>query len=289
VIARHYPQLKDSASPYLALLDQVLGVQAALIAKWMSVGFIHGVMNTDNMSISGETIDYGPCAFLDVYDPQKVFSSIDRGGRYAFGNQGGIAGWNLARLAETLMPLISGDQDKALILAQKTLDTFDGRFEEAYLTVMRKKIGLVTVQETDLALINSLLAGMAENEADFTLTFRYLSNIAAGVEIEIPATDIFKNFSALENWISEWRQRLAQDPQSGAERASSMRGVNPAYIPRNHRIEAVIKAAVEGNDFAPFEELQKVLSQPYAEQANYTAYAEPPQPHERVLKTFCGT
>jgi uncharacterized protein YdiU (UPF0061 family) len=289
VIARHYPQLKESASPYLALLDQVLGVQAALIAQWMSVGFIHGVMNTDNMSISGETIDYGPCAFLDAYDPQKVFSSIDRGGRYAFGNQGGIAGWNLARLAETLMPLISEDQDQALILAQKTLDTFDGRFEDAYLTAMRKKLGLFTSHETDPALITSLSTAMAENEADFTLTFRYLSNIAADVENEIPATEIFKNFSALENWVSQWRQRLAQEPQTGAERAAAMRGVNPAYIPRNHRIEAVIKAAVEDYDFAPFEELQKVLSQPYVEQAAYMAYAEPPQPHERVLKTFCGT
>ncbi|HEX2135229.1 MAG TPA: YdiU family protein [Microvirga sp.] len=289
VIARHYPEAAAAERPYLALLDQVIARQADLVAQWLLVGFIHGVMNTDNMSIAGETIDYGPCAFLDAYDPATVYSSIDVYGRYAYGHQPRIALWNLTRFAECLLPLISEDQDSAVAQAQQALAAFAPRFEAAYQAGLRRKLGLFAEREGDPALAQDLLNAMAENQADFTLTFRRLSDAAAGPEGDEAVRNLFIDPTAYDRWAARWRQRLAEEPQEAGERRAAMRGVNPAFIPRNHRVEAVITAAVERNDFAPFDELVAVLSRPYDDQPAFAHYAEPPEPHERVLQTFCGT
>jgi protein adenylyltransferase len=277
VIARHYPHARDADVPALALLRAVAERQAALLADWMRVGFIHGVMNTDNMAISGETIDYGPCAFMDKYDPKTVFSSIDHGGRYAYANQPGIAQWNVARLADTLLPLIDSDIDKAVGLATEVVESFTAQFDTHFLEAMRRKIGLATAEEGDADLINRLLATMHNAGADFTLTFRRLT-------LEADAPD-----PALTDWMREWRQRLANDPQTAAERAAAMRRVNPAFIPRNHRVEAALSAASDGGDLGPFQQLLGILQNPYADQPEHAAYGQPPEPSEHVFKTFCGT
>jgi uncharacterized protein YdiU (UPF0061 family) len=283
VIARHYPDIGLAERPYHALLERVVARQADLVARWLLVGFIHGVMNTDNTSISGETIDYGPCAFLDEYNPAQVFSSIDEMGRYAYANQPRIALWNLTRLAECLLPLFSDDKDNAIEQAQFILGDFAEKFTAAYQAGLRKKIGLFTARDGDEALVQDLLDTMAKNQADFTLTFRRLSDADDdGVRAQ------FTDPAAFDEWAIRWRQRLADEPQSAAERQAAMRAVNPAFIPRNHRVEAVIAAAVN-NDYAPFEELLTVLSKPFEDQPTFAAYAEPPLPDQRVLKTFCGT
>jgi uncharacterized protein YdiU (UPF0061 family) len=289
VIARHYPEAVGSDRPYLALFEAVVARQADLIAQWLLVGFIHGVMNTDNMSIAGETIDYGPCAFIDAYHPGKVFSSIDQYGRYAYANQPQIAQWNLARLAETLLPLLNDDQERAIADAQEALETFAGRFERAFHTGMRKKLGLFTQRDEDPALARDLLNAMAENEADFTLTFRRLSEAAADPDSDEAVRALFTNPSAYDAWATRWRQRLSDEPQDAPTRSAAMRAANAAYIPRNHRVEAVIDAAVKRDDFGPFEELLAVLSKPYDDQPAFARYADPPEAHERVLQTFCGT
>jgi serine/tyrosine/threonine adenylyltransferase len=289
VIGRHYPQATESDQPYRAFLDQVIAVQADLIARWLHIGFIHGVMNTDNMSIAGETIDYGPCAFMDAYDPATVFSSIDRQGRYAYGNQPRIGLWNLTRLAEALLPLLSEDQEKAVSEASEALEAFSSKFEAAYHAGLRRKLGLLTEREDDPTLAGDLLKAMAENQADFTLTFWRLSDAAAGSEADEAVRNLFINPLAYDAWAARWRERLSQEPQDAATRRAAMRAVNPAYIPRNHRVEAVIQAAVERDDFAPFEGLLMVLSQPYEDQPAFAHYAEPPEPHQRVYRTFCGT
>ena len=260
--------------------------QADLVARWLLVGFIHGVMNTDNMSIAGETIDYGPCAFMDAYDAATVFSSIDSQGRYAYGNQPRIAHWNLVRLAETLLPILSDDIDKASAEAKEALEGFAPRFSNALLTGMRKKIGLFTEHDDDAALIQALLNVMATQSTDFT--FRRLSD-AAGPDGNDAVRGLFPDPASFDAWAARWRQRIAQEPQDGATRHAVMRAVNPAYIPRNHRVEEVIQAGVERDDFAPFEELLAVLSTPFEEQPIFERYADPPQPHEKVHKTFCGT
>ncbi len=288
VIGRHYPDLAQADRPYHALLDAVIARQADLVARWLLVGFIHGVMNTDNTSISGETIDYGPCAFMDEYNPATVFSSIDEMGRYAYGNQPRIALWNLTRLAECLLPLFSDDKDKAIEQAQFALSAFAEKFTEAYQAGLRQKIGLFTVRDGDEALVQDLLDAMAKNQADFTLTFRRLGDIAADPANSEPVRELFVDPTAFDPWAARWRQRIAEEPQSPSERQSAMRSVNPAFIPRNHRVEAVIQAAVS-DDFAPFEELLTVLSKPYEDQPAFAAYAEPPEPHQRVHQTFCGT
>ena len=287
VIGRHYPQAAESERPYRALLDQVIAAQADLIARWLHIGFIHGVMNTDNMSIAGETIDYGPCAFMDAYNPATVFSSIDRQGRYAYGNQPRIGLWNLTRLAETLLPLLSDDEEKAVAEAGDALDAFAGRFEAAYHAGLRRKLGLMTEREEDMVLAGDLLKAMAENQADFTLTFRRLSSVSSTGDEAV--RNLFINPLAYDAWATRWRERLSHEPQDEAGREASMRAVNPAFIPRNHRVEAVIRAAVDRDDFAPFEELLTVLSKPYEDQPSFAHYAEPPEPHERVHQTFCGT
>ncbi len=289
VIARHYPEVADNARPYLALLGAVIARQADLVARWLLVGFIHGVMNTDNTSISGETIDYGPCAFMDHYDPAQVFSSIDEMGRYAYANQPRIAQWNLTRLAECLLPLISEDQDKAVTEAQAALGEFAELFDAAYQAGLRRKLGLFSARDDDRVLAQDLLDAMARNQADFTLAFRRLSDAALGPDHEAEIRQLFADPTAYDEWAARWRQRLADEPQTPAERQAAMRSVNPAFIPRNHRVEAVIEAAVNRDDFVPFEELLTVLSKPYEDQPALSAYAEPPEPHQRVLQTFCGT
>ncbi len=284
VIARHYPQAAESDAPCLALLDAVIAAQAALVARWMQIGFIHGVMNTDNMSIAGETLDYGPCAFMDAYDPATVFSAIDEHGRYAYGNQPPIARWNLTRFAEALLPLLADDVDRAVALAQQALDGFDGLFQPALLGGFRRKLGLLDEEDADAPLINGLLDIMKRGRADFTLVFRRLG------EGDISACRaLFDNPAEFDGWESQWRARLAREATSPAARQAAMMRVNPLYIPRNHRVEAVIEAAVERQDFAPFEDLLAVLARPYDEQPGREDYALPPAPHERVLATFCGT
>ena len=289
VIGRHYPDAANADRPYYALLEGVIARQAELVARWLLVGFIHGVMNTDNSSISGETIDYGPCAFMDHYDPATVFSSIDEQGRYAYANQPRIALWNLTRLAECLLPLISEQQDQAIAEAQSALGDFSEKFDTAYQAGLRRKLGLFTARDEDAALAQDLLVAMSNNHADFTLTFRRLSDAAADPAADSEVRQLFEDPAAYDGWASRWRQRTGEEPQDPADRRIAMRAVNPAFIARNHRVEAVIEAAVNRDDFAPFEELLAVLSEPYRDQPAFSGYADPPQPHQRVLQTFCGT
>ncbi len=289
VIARHYPQAAGAERPYHALLEGVIARQAELVARWLLVGFIHGVMNTDNTSISGETIDYGPCAFMDHYDPATVFSSIDAQGRYAYANQPRIALWNLTRLAECLLPLLADDQDAAIAEAQPMLGHFAEKFDAAYQAGLRSKLGLFTARDGDAALAQDLLEAMAKNHADFTLTFRRLGDAALDPADDAGVRQLFTEPVAYDEWAVRWRQRLGEEPQDAAARRTAMRSVNPAFIPRNHRVEAVIDAAVNRDDFAPFEELMTVLSKPYEDQPAFAGYADPPEPEQRVLQTFCGT
>lgn len=286
-IARHSPEAAAQEHPYRALLDQVIARQAELVAKWVLVGFVHGVMNTDNTSIAGETIDYGPCAFLDAYHPETVFSSIDVQGRYAFGNQPQIAAWNLERFAETLLPLLSDDGDVAVAEATESLDAFPAHFSAAFTAGLRRKLGLFTERNNDAALAQDLLALMADNQADFTVTFRRLCDAANDPEADVRSQ--FKNPHAFDSWFQRWQARLAEEPQDGATRKAAMEAVNPAYIPRNHRIEEALEAATEHGDFAPFETLMTILSKPYETQPEFSAYADPPRPEQRVRQTFCGT
>jgi serine/tyrosine/threonine adenylyltransferase len=287
VIARHYPQARATAAPALAVLKGVAERQAALIADWMLLGFIHGVMNTDNMSIAGETIDYGPCAFMDEYDPSTVFSSIDAQGRYAFGNQPAIAQWNLARLAETLLPLIDPQPEKAVELATATLESFMADFEARFLAGMRRKLGLSRTLKDDGELIQRLLTILQQSQADFTNTFRSLA-LAATPGEERQLGELFASDSPLASWLRDWRQRLDQEPQPAAARAAALRAANPAFIPRNHRVQAALDAA-EAGDYAPFHALLQVLQHPFDTRPQWSAYAQPPRPSERVLRTFCGT
>jgi serine/tyrosine/threonine adenylyltransferase len=288
-IVRHYPETAETERPYRALLDAVIARQAELVARWLLIGFIHGVMNTDNTSIAGETIDYGPCAFMDAYDPATVFSSIDHVGRYAYGNQPGIAQWNLARLAEALLPLLAEDEALALATAREALAAFGPRFEVAHLGGLRRKLGLSTEREGEAALAQDLLARMAENGADYTLTFRRLCDAAAGPEGDAAVRALFSDPGAYDAWATRWRRRLAEEPGEPQARCIAMRAMNPAVIPRNHIVEAALNAAVERQDLAPFEELLQVLSRPYEDRPGLERYAARPGPDERVHQTFCGT
>ncbi len=286
VIARHYPEAAADERPYQALLDAVIARQACLIAQWLGVGFIHGVMNTDNMSIAGETIDYGPCAFMDTYHPGTVYSSIDRGGRYAYGNQPRIAQWNLSRLAESLVPLIDKDAGTAVEVAQAAIDAFPERFERAYLERFRAKLGLLGAHPDDANLIGALLQAMADNGADFTNTFRALCDAAQGAEGGVRAA--LGNSRAAEDWLGRWRARLEHDAVESAARATEMRRANPAVIPRNHRVEAALEAAIGGN-LDPLDDLLQALASPWEERPDSLPYRCPPEPHEVVRQTFCGT
>jgi len=289
VIARHYPEAADTEKPYRRLLDLIVTRQAELIAKWLLVGFIHGVMNTDNMSIAGETIDYGPCAFMDSYNPATVYSSIDSFGRYAYGNQPRIAQWNLARLAETLLPLLAEDQDTAVGIANEALGAFAGRFETAYAVGLRRKLGLLQERQDDGDLAQDLLDRMSRNGADFTLTFRRLSDAAASTDGDAAVRSLFTDPTAYDAWATRWRRRLADGEATCERRAAAMRAVNPAFIPRNHLVEEALSAAVNNGDLSAFETLLTVLSRPYDDQPSHRRYAEPPRPDQIVRQTFCGT
>jgi uncharacterized protein YdiU (UPF0061 family) len=291
-IRRHYPEFAQAKQPYRALLDGAIARQAHLIAQWMLLGFIHGVMNTDNTAISGETIDYGPCAFMEAYDPAKVFSAIDLYGRYAYENQPRIALWNLTRLAETLLPLLEqevGDQEAALASAKEALASFQPQFEAARMAGLRRKLGLFTDGEGDARLAEDLLERMAANRADFTLTFRRLCDSVAGPESDRGVRALFADPGAYDSWAAEWRRRLEEEPVSWQTRAEMMRVANPAFIPRNHLVEAALDAAVEREDFQPFEELLDVVSRPYEDRPGLERYATPARPEQCVSQTFCGT
>jgi protein adenylyltransferase len=287
VIARHYPTAAEAERPALAVLEEVMHRQVALVADWMLLGFIHGVMNTDNMAISGETIDYGPCAFMDEYDPKTVFSSIDHHGRYAYGNQAVIAQWNVARFAETLLFLIDPDPERAVTLATEVVAPFVAQFDDRFLAGMRRKIGLSSALDADAELVKRLLNAMQHARADFTLTFRELTRVAEGGE-RSALRELLAESTELEDWLHDWQGRLASDPRSAAERAASMRAANPAFIPRNHRVQAALEAA-DGGDYEPFRKLHAILERPYDDQAEVAEYGQPPRPAERVLQTFCGT
>jgi uncharacterized protein YdiU (UPF0061 family) len=290
-ITRHYPEAAQAKKPYRALLDGVIARQAYLVAQWLLLGFIHGVMNTDNTSISGETIDYGPCAFMEAYDPAMVFSSIDHQGRYAYRNQPHAAHWNLARLAEGLLPLLvqESGEDSALASANEALASFHPQFEAARSAGLRRKLGLFTEREGDVALAEDLMKRMAASRADFTLTFRRLCDAIAGPEGDREVRALFTNPGSYDSWAVAWRHRLEEEQVSWQARAALMRKTSPAFIPRNHLVQAVLEAAVERQDFQPFEELLDVLSRPYEDRTDFERYTKPARSEERVSQTFCGT
>jgi serine/tyrosine/threonine adenylyltransferase len=279
-IARHYPDLSDSSDKYLSVYRAVMDRQAALVARWQLVGFVHGVLNTDNVAISGETIDYGPCAFLDAYDPDTVFSSIDSGGRYAYGNQPGITQWNLARFAETLLPLLAPDQQKAVEVATAELDRFPELFEHHWNAGMRAKLGLRTERPDDSDLFGALLKWMRGAKADFTNTFADLST-DEDLTADLYAQDGFRS------WRANWETRLAAEGTSADEARARMRAANPVVVPRNHRVEEAL-AAAEAGDLAVMERLVRVLQHPFERTGEAGAYREP-SPAGCGYRTFCGT
>lgn len=290
VIARHYPEAQGSDNPVLALLEGVIARQAQLIARWQLLGFIHGVMNTDNMLICGETIDYGPCAFMDQFNPDQVFSSIDHGGRYAYRKQPGIAHWNLSCLAQALLPVLHEDQERALALAQNAINAFPDTFLAANARGMARKLGLAALGEQDTTLVEDLWQLMAEHELDFTLTFRRLADLASDGEGGANSVaELFEFPDAMQPWLARWRARTAQDSLSGAERQTLMYSANPAFIPRNHLVEAAIAAATDSNDLSVFHQLIDVLGNPHEYLPELALYATPPRPEEVVSQTFCGT
>lgn len=291
VIARHYPAAGETERPYVALLRAVVTRQAELIAHWQSLGFIHGVMNTDNMLISGETIDYGPCAFMEQYDPDTVFSSIDRGGRYAYVNQPGIGQWNLAWLARVLLPLLDTDEDAAVQAAQQAIDDYVTLYQSAYYALMARKLGLAARGETSDALVDELLELMAAAGADYTLTFRRLAELA-GPEGQLEGDTVAGLFALPESfasWREKWQQALEQQPGSPAERQQQMLALNPAFIPRNHLVEEAIRAAEDDGNLQPFHDLVDRLAAPGDYRAADARYATPATPAQRVHHTFCGT
>ncbi len=277
---RHYPDIIPA--DYLALLYAVMERQASLIAQWQLIGFIHGVMNTDNMAISGETIDYGPCAFMDAYDPATVFSSIDHQGRYAYGNQPHIAHWNLTRFAESLVPLLHENQDQAIAIAKKAIESFPSIFQRHWIAGMRVKLGLFTDEAEDISLIETLLKWMAQHHADFTNTFRALTLD------ELPNEPLFHDPS-FGDWHQRWQLRIELQTKPKEMSRSLMRSRNPSIIPRNHRVEEALEAGVEHSDFSVMARLLDALKNPYEDSPQYAYYQTPPTPSERAYKTFCGT
>jgi uncharacterized protein YdiU (UPF0061 family) len=288
-LERHYPDALGTGEDALALLDAVIAAQAKLVARWLGVGFVHGVMNTDNMAISGETLDFGPCAFLDEFDPGKTFSSIDEGGRYAFANQPRIALWNLARLGEALLPLVGGDPDHAVRRATERLERFEPLFERTHLDVLRAKLGLERAEDGDAALVEGLLPRLAAAGVDYTVFFRRLSGALEPTGDASVAALFGGDQAPVRDWLGGWRRRLEREPTGETPRATLMQRSNPALIPRNHRIEQAIDAAVQRGDFGPFETLNAALAEPYVERPEHAELAEPPRPEERVRATFCGT
>jgi uncharacterized protein YdiU (UPF0061 family) len=281
-IRRHFPDLPTNGNPYLALLGAVMERQASLVARWLLVGFIHGVMNTDNMALCGETIDYGPCAFMDAYDPNTVFSSIDHNGRYAYGRQPQIAQWNLGRFAETLLPLIHEDPQKAVSLANEVISGFSDIFRHYWLAGMRAKLGLLNPEVGDGALVDDLLDCMHRHGADFSNTFRDLSSGS------LPKASVFQSLD-FKQWFGRWQARLKRQPDSWEAARRLMRTHNPAVIPRNHRVEEALKAAVERADYTVTEKLLGILSQPFQDPPEQAEYHLPPPPSTQPYRTFCGT
>jgi uncharacterized protein YdiU (UPF0061 family) len=276
-IARHHPSAAETENPYRALFEAVVAAQASLVAQWMLVGFVHGVMNTDNMTISGETIDYGPCAFMEAYDPVTVFSSIDYAGRYAYGNQPAAAEWNLARFAETLLPLLADDVDQAITIATESLAGFHRQYAAAWSTGMRAKIGLAGDGSED-QLVRDLLVLLEGSHVDYTSFFRYLGRAARG-DAE-PARGLFVDLAGFDGWLARWR---AHGPD-----ADAMDRVNPIYIPRNHLVEEALTAATDG-DLTPFDNLVNAVTAPYDERPGLERYAEPAPGDFGDYRTFCGT
>ncbi|ART63475.1 protein adenylyltransferase SelO [Kushneria marisflavi] len=290
VIERHYPALAETGEQnrYLALLKAIQQRQAELVARWMGVGFIHGVMNTDNISIAGETIDFGPCAFMERFDPKTVFSSIDTNGRYAYVNQPMILQWNMARLAEAMLPLFDSDEQQAIERATEVVQGFSEQYLEAWLGVMRQKLGLMQEEDGDQELIEALQEAMRAGRADFTLTFRQLGECALGEAGDDALLALFEQDADIRAWLPRWRERLARETAGSDEIAQRMQAVNPLYIPRNHRVEQALNAAAEG-DFAPFETLREILAHPFEAQPGREAWTLPASPDEGVFRTFCGT
>jgi len=289
VIDRHFPDLKEATNPYLGLLEQMISKQASLIAKWMGVGFIHGVMNTDNVLICGETLDYGPCAFMDAYDPKTVFSSIDRMGRYSYENQPKIAQWNCAAFASSLLPLLHLEKAKAIEIARDTVNDFEDQYHAAWGLELGGKLGLENVQDGDDVLGQELLDCMAKYKIDFTLAFRRLCDVDNEASSgDGPLMAVFNDADELHAWLVKWRVRLAQESRREEKRKAAMRAINPAFIPRNHQVEKMIEKAVKGN-FKPFEKLVKVLEQPFEEQEHYGIYQHPPKHKIQCYQTYCGT
>lgn len=287
-LSRHYPEQTGAENPPLALLEGVIARQARLVAEWMRVGFVHGVMNTDNMSISGETIDYGPCAFIDAYDPAARFSSIDTGSRYAFANQGAVAEWNLARLAEALLPVLDENEERAVHLATESLRRFSPQFAGHMLAVMRAKLGLAREEEGDAALARDLLKAMHQGGADYTLTFRRLGDAIRRNGDFSAVTELFTVGEGWRDWLARYEARLALEGEPAALRAERMDSVNPLYIPRNHQVETALAAAAEGS-FDLFNTLRDLLKRPYVAQPGMDAYAERPPADWTNYRTFCGT
>lgn len=289
VIDRLYPDLAAADAPYAALFERVVRRQAQLVALWLSVGFVHGVMNTDNMAISGETIDYGPCAFLDAYDPGMVLSSIDRQGRYAYGRQPQVAQWNLARFGECLLPLLSDDRDSAVQLVVERLSGFAHEFETAYFGRFLEKLGIAEERPGDRELLTGLFSLMQMGRADFTLTFRRLADLVDPNADTEAFLSLFGGNSGLEPWLRAWRERLTADGRAPAAIATAMRAINPAIIPRNHQVEKALDAIVDGNDGAVYLRLLQAVTRPFEERPEDADLALPPRPEERVAATFCGT
>ena len=288
VLKRHFPKTEREGNPALSLLNAVMQAQAKLIVQWQMVGFIHGVMNTDNMLLSGETIDYGPCAFIDNYDPETVFSSIDHGGRYAYRNQPGIAHWNLACLAQALVPIISDDSDEAIEHAKTSLDRFPQYFLDANVRGLRAKLGLESEHAEDEKMAKDFLDLLERERADFTLAFRRLSEIA-GPELEqrLSVREVFDFGPAYNNWLKAWQERCAKERDQ--ERQKKMLKTNPAIIPRNHLVEAMIQTASETNDYSSFDSLHNALTDPFSLAGADPKFIQPPRPDQIVRQTFCGT
>ncbi|MFO7854729.1 MAG: YdiU family protein [Paracoccaceae bacterium] len=289
VLDRHHPGREGETSAH-ALLDATVETQAALLAQWMSVGFIHGVMNTDNMSLAGETIDYGPCAFMEAYHPGTVYSSIDAHGRYAYGNQPKAAHWNLAQLAQSLLPLMAEDPETAIPAAQAAVDRFPELYETEWRARFAAKLGLAEPQDGDGELAEALLTAMAANRADFTLTFRALSRLPSegGKETDALARDLFVDPTVFDAWAELWRARLAQEGRPEAERQAAQASVNPLFIPRNHLVEEALSAA-EKDDLEPLDRLLDAIARPFDDRPELERHALPAAPEEAVTQTFCGT
>jgi uncharacterized protein YdiU (UPF0061 family) len=290
IIKRHYPDVAQAENPYFAFLEAVISRQAQLIALWQSVGFIHGVMNTDNMLLCGETVDYGPCAFMDTFDPATVFSSIDRDGRYAYGNQPAIAQWNLSWLAQSLLPLLMEDEKQALELAQSALNGFSETYQHHYDEAMCHKLGLSQANPVNRMLLQNLLDLMTKEQCDFTLCFRFLAENLVPDQAHSPGiSDFFQLPTAFKPWLEQWRHQVSKENPNLAAVQADLLAANPAFIPRNHLLEEVIESATTHNDFSPFHSLVDLLEKPFEYRPEHMPYAQPPRPEQVVENTFCGT